>query len=72
MMKKMLLSALMALSLGACAGTWNGVKTDANRASDKVGEKLNKAGDSIGRQWERTKDGAETRWNKTMDALKVD
>lgn len=71
-MKKVVLSALLVLSLGACSSTWSGVKSDANRASDKVGEKLNKAGHSIGRQWEHIKDGTENRWNKTMDALKTE
>lgn len=71
-MKKYFAVLLATSLLSACANTWDGVKTDANRVGNKVENKLERASDKVENQWERTKESTKDRWNKTMDAMKTE
>lgn len=62
-MKKILLISAAALSLAACAGTWNGVKKDTVRNVEKTEAGLEKG-------YDKTKSGVEKGWDATKEAVK--
>ena len=61
---------LLTLGLSACASTWDGIKDDASRNSNKAEANLKETGDAIERQWDRTKEGTQKRLDSTGNAIK--
>lgn len=62
-MNKLFVTALSALALSACAGTWQGAKQDTARNLDKTQAAAERAA-------EQTGNAVEKGWDKTKEAVK--
>ncbi|HEZ2158940.1 TPA: hypothetical protein WHR02_000421 [Neisseria meningitidis] len=61
-MNKLFITALSALALSACAGTWEGAKQDTARNLDKTQAAAERAA-------EQTGNAVEKGWDKTKEAV---
>ncbi|HEZ2888670.1 TPA: hypothetical protein WJM55_000362 [Neisseria meningitidis] len=66
-MNKLFITALSALALSACAGTWEGAKQDTARNLDKTQAAAERAAE---RAAEQTGNAVEKGWDKTKEAVK--
>ena len=58
-MKKIIFVIMVAVSLAACAETWEGVKKDTKTITRSVGDAGNQLGEKIGDAVSRDKEGEE-------------